>query len=68
MELLVVDTEGRIVISPEAIMRARLNPGDKVEVDQKPEGLIIYHHGRVIFEIPLTGSFREGDRNGHADN
>ena len=68
MELLVVDAEGRIVIPPEAVKRVGLRPGDQVEVEQRPEGLIIYHNGRAVFEIPLTGSIREGDQNGNTDN
>lgn len=68
MELLVVDAEGRIVIPPEAIKRAGLHPGDKVEVEQKPEGLVIYHNGRAVFEILLPNSIREGHHNGNTDN
>lgn len=68
MELLVVDAEGRIVIPPEAIKRAGLQSGDQVEVEQRPEGLILYHDGRVVFEIPLTGPIRDGGRNGNTDN
>ncbi|MGH9752510.1 MAG: AbrB/MazE/SpoVT family DNA-binding domain-containing protein [Blastocatellia bacterium] len=68
MELLVVDTEGRIVIPAEAIKRAGLHPGDKVEVERKPEGLVIYYNGRAVFEILLTGSIQEGHHNGNTDN
>jgi len=68
MELLVVDAEGRIVIPSEAIKRAGLHPGDQVEVEQRPDGLIIYHNRRAVFEILLSGLIREGDRNGNTDN
>lgn len=50
MEILVVDTEGKIVIPPEIIQKHGLRPGDELALLETAQGLIVCQKGLALLE------------------